>query len=155
MIAGDTFRRNYTAGDVTLPDPEQSFWAELGQTTQAYLTQRALGFNCLNYDKMAEGTLYRHFMPDKSYVDANCKDGLRTEVSFPACWNGKDLDSANHRSHVAYPDLVLAGTCPPDFPVRLPGLMYETIWGTPAFENRTGRFVLSNGDVSGRCQAPV
>jgi hypothetical protein len=152
MIAGDSLRRNYSVGglDVSQPDPEKSIWAALGQTSQVDLEQRALGFNCLNYAKAPEGAMYRHYMPDKAYLDANCANGLRLEIQFPSCWDGKNLDSKNHRSHVAYPDLVNIGNCPTDFPVKLPGLFYETIWETDDFSNVPGEFVLANGDVQGK-----
>ncbi|KAM7198054.1 protein of unknown function (DUF1996) domain containing protein [Naviculisporaceae sp. PSN 640] len=149
MIAGDSLRRNYTVGNPREADPEKSRWAALGQTTQGDLEQRALGFNCLNYKKDPEGSLARHYLPEKEYLDQNCADGIRIELMFPSCWNGKDLDSPDHKSHVAFPDLVMDGGCPPGFPVKLPGLFYETIWDTGAFTGKPGRFVLSNGDVHG------
>ncbi len=150
MIAGDNNRHVYTLGNVRVADPEKSLWGALNQTSQADLAQRAIGFNCLNYAKLPpEGSLYRHYLPDKSYLDANCLDGIRFELAFPSCWNGKDIDSKNHKDHVAYPVTVLDGICPPDFPTRLPGLFYETIWNTPAFTQRSGRFVISNGDTQG------
>ncbi|KFZ20428.1 hypothetical protein V502_03178 [Pseudogymnoascus sp. VKM F-4520 (FW-2644)] len=136
MIAGDTNQRNFTAG-------------EDAPTTQKGLAQKAIGFNCLNYDIAAEGSLYRHFMPDKAYLDANCKDGIRAELMFPSCWNGKDVTSANKMDHVAYPSSVMDGTCPEGFPTRLPGLFYETIWNTAEFAGIDGEFVFSNGDPTG------
>ncbi|KAM7221127.1 protein of unknown function (DUF1996) domain containing protein [Rhypophila decipiens] len=149
MIAGDSLRRNYSVGDPKAVDPEKSLWASLGQTSQLDLEQRALGFNCLNYKKDPEGSLFRHYLPDKEYLDANCHDGIRIEIMFPSCWNGKDVDSPDHKSHVAYPDLTMDGFCPKGFETRLPGLFYETIWQTNAFAGTPGRFVLSNGDVHG------
>ncbi|KAL0943425.1 WSC domain-containing protein [Colletotrichum truncatum] len=149
MIAGDTDRRNYTAGDPSKPDPQKSDWVTLGQTKQSVLEQRAVGFNCLNYERAPEGTLYRHFLPDKDYLDANCANGVRFEMMFPSCWNGKDKDSPDHKSHMAYPDLVIDGTCPEGFETSVPNLLYETIWNTYAFKNRAGRFVISNGDTQG------
>lgn len=150
MLSGTNERRTYTAGDPSQPDPEKSLWHSMGETDQDTLAQRALGFNCLNYGRAPEGTLYRHYMPDKEYMDANCKDGLRLEIMFPSCWKGGDaLDSKNHKDHVAFPDLVMTGNCPSDFPVRLPSLMYEVIWNTNAFADRPGNFVFSNGDPTG------
>jgi hypothetical protein len=151
MIAGDSLRRNYSIAGLSAKDrdPEKSLWKVLGQTTQVDLEQRALGFNCLNYGKTPEGSLYRHYLPEKSYLDENCADGVRFEIMFPACWDGKNLDSHNHRSHVAYPDLVMGGSCPPGYPVVLPGLFYETIWATNAFRGKAGEFVISNGDSDG------
>jgi hypothetical protein len=44
---------------------------------------------------------------------------LQLVVEFPDCWNGKSLDSANHRSHMAYSRL---GACPGRYPVAVPAL---------------------------------
>jgi hypothetical protein len=49
----------------------------------------------------------------------NCPPGskLETYLDFPTCWNGRDLDSPNHKDHMAFaPGLV----CPPTHPVVLP-----------------------------------
>ncbi|KAK2623902.1 hypothetical protein QTJ16_006536 [Diplocarpon rosae] len=145
MLAGDTNQRNFT---YPVPDVEKSLWT--GEfADQAFLRQAAIGFNCLNYQKTPEGTLYRHFLPDKAYLDANCVDGVRFELMFPSCWNGKDVTTKDKKSHVAYPSQVMAGTCPDDFPVRLPSLLYETIWATNAFAGKDGKFIISNGDPTG------
>ncbi|KAI5301406.1 hypothetical protein KEM56_001753 [Ascosphaera pollenicola] len=145
MLAGDQHQRNFT---LPFPDPPQSLWTGI-QTTQFSLMQKAIGFNCLNYDTTPEASLYRHVMPEKSFMDEQCKDGLRLEMAFPSCWNGKDLDSSNHRDHVRYPSLVRDGDCPAGFEHRLVSLFYETIWNTYAFKGVEGRFVLANGDPTG------
>lgn len=31
-----------------------------------------------------------------------CPAGLMVNVRFPTCWDGKNLDSPDHMSHVAY-----------------------------------------------------
>ncbi|KAH6626243.1 hypothetical protein B0J18DRAFT_476939 [Chaetomium sp. MPI-SDFR-AT-0129] len=151
MIAGDSTRRNYTIDglDVHQPDPAKSDWGKDHETTQVDLAQRALGFNCLNYHGNAEPTLWRHYLPDKAFLDANCLDGVRFELAFPSCWNGRDITSDNFKSHVAYPDTVINGNCPEGFDVKLPGLMYETIYDTAAFKGIPGEFVMANGDVEG------
>lgn len=169
MISGDTDRRNFTCA---VPEPPKSLWTGF-EITQPALAQKALGFNCLNYAGTPEPSLGRHYLPDKSFIDANCPDGLRLELMFPSCWNGKDVDSADHKSHVvsssppshyssfspltapqAFPDLVMTGTCPSGFPKRLPSLFYETIWATAEFANDEGEFVLSNGDPTGKLSIP-
>lgn len=148
MLSGKTDRRNYTAGDPTKPDPEKALWPN--NLSQDELSQRALGFNCLNYDRQPEPTLYRHFLPDKEYLDKNCKNGVRFEIMFPSCWKGGDaIDSHDHMSHVAFPHLVMSGDCPAGFSTRMASLMYEVIWETNRFQDRSGRFVLSNGDTTG------
>ncbi len=146
MIAGDTRLRNFS---LPVPDPPKSEWSG-EQVSQAALAQKALGFNCLNYAIAPEGSLYRHFLPDKSYLDAHCTDGVRMELMFPSCWNGNELDSADHKSHVAYPSLVNAGTCPKGYETQLVSLFFETIWNTYAYKGRDGQFVLANGDPTGK-----
>ena len=44
---------------------------------------------------------------------------LRLHVNFPSCWDGKHLDSATHKSHVAY---AVRGACPASHPVALPAI---------------------------------
>ncbi|KAH8664253.1 hypothetical protein BX600DRAFT_498067 [Xylariales sp. PMI_506] len=145
MISGNSLRRNYTAGNPYVLDPPQSEWEALGQTTQTDLAQRAIGFNCLDYSKPAEGALIRHYLPEKAYMDANCTDGIRLELAFPSCWDGVNLYKSD-QSHMAFPDLVQDGYCPDDYPVRLVTLFYESIFNTYAFKDEDGSFVLSNGD---------
>ena len=45
--------------------------------------------------------------------------GLRLEVSFPDCWDGRRLDSADHKSQMAYSS---RGACPRSHPVAVPAL---------------------------------
>jgi hypothetical protein len=146
MISGTSTKRSYKSGNPDEPDPEKSSWGNLDQET---LAERAVGFNCLNYGKAPEGTLYRHFLPEKSYLDANCADGVRFELMFPTCWDGVNTDSESHKDHVAFPSLVMNGECPEGYPVRLPGLLFEVIWATNALAGRNGKFVIANGDPTG------
>ena len=120
--------------------------------SQKALGQKAIGFNCLNYGKAPEGSLYRHFLPDKAYLDQNCRDGIRAELMFPSCWDGRP-DSPDHKSHMAYPSLTIDGTCPPGFDKRLPSLFYETIWDTFKYKGIDGTFVLGNGDPTGKASS--
>jgi len=148
MISGDSFRRNST---LPVPDPPKSLWTAADKSQDA-LSQKAVGFNCLDYQGVANGpepSLFRHFMPSKQYLDAYCPDGLRLELMFPSCWNGLDVDAPDHKSHVAYSDLVMDGTCPPEYGVRIPSLYFEVVWNTTQFRGDNGLFVLANGDPTG------
>jgi len=147
MISGDARQRNFT---LPIPDPPESLWTA-NDTTQSALAQKAIGFNCLNYTKgfATEGSRQYHYIRNKTFIDENCPDGLRAELVFPSCWNGRDLTSANHKSHMQFPELVQTGACPPGFPVRMPVLFYETIFDVKQFRDYPGRFVLSNGDATG------
>ncbi|OIW27114.1 hypothetical protein CONLIGDRAFT_707998 [Coniochaeta ligniaria NRRL 30616] len=89
-----------------------------------------------------------------------CAGGIRSNIHFPTCWDGKNLDSPNHKDHVAYPTsgpatfLSLGGACPSTHPVRIPQLMYEVVWDTTKFNSLwtsgdPNPFYLSTGDNTG------
>ncbi|KAI4862099.1 hypothetical protein F4820DRAFT_431574 [Hypoxylon rubiginosum] len=88
-----------------------------------------------------------------------CTGGIRTTITFPTCWDGVNVDSPDHKSHVAYPEsgsFESGGPCPASHPVKLPQLMYEIIWDTRQFNNPDiwpedgGQpFVYSMGDGTG------
>ncbi|HEX9697140.1 MAG TPA: DUF1996 domain-containing protein [Actinomycetota bacterium] len=56
-----------------------------------------------------------------SQTPPSCEDGrlLRLQIRFPDCWDGANLDSADHKSHMAYSR---RATCPSTHPVPLAGL---------------------------------
>lgn len=86
-----------------------------------------------------------------------CPGGIRATVIFPSCWDGVNLDSPDHRSHVAYQTgSALAGDkCPTTHPVRIPQVMYEIMYDTSSFANpeyyKNGKqpLVYSFGDPTG------
>jgi hypothetical protein len=47
------------------------------------------------------------------------RSGLRLVVNFPNCWNGRSLDSADHKSHMTYS---VEGVCPASHPVEVPAI---------------------------------
>lgn len=63
-----------------------------------------------------------------------CVGGIRSVITFPTCWDGKNLDSPDHESHVTYAagaganDVGPTGTCPASHPVVIPQVMYEVMW---------------------------
>lgn len=144
MIAGDFRQRNDSVCDV---DKDMSFWNET-DTSQPCLAMKAIGFNCLNYSTSPEGSLTHHYMRNKTFIDAQCPQGIRAELMFPSCWNGS-LDSADHKSHMAYPNLLKTGDCPDTHPISVPALFYETIWNTFDFKDIDGQFVFAQGDPTG------
>ncbi|MCJ1310740.1 hypothetical protein MMC25_004406 [Agyrium rufum] len=145
MISGDPFERNFT---LPVPDPPMPWYGD--DATQHALAQKAIGFNCLNYGATPEPSLYRHFLPTKEYIDGNCPDGIRMELLFPQCWNGKDLTSSTFKSHVAFPSATInGGECPSGYDSVINQIFFETIVNTAAFAGQAGQFVLSDGDPTG------
>ena len=63
-----------------------------------------------------------------------CVGGLRSVITFPTCWDGVNLDSPDHMSHVKFAtgagptDSGPTGKCPESHPVGLPQVMYEVMW---------------------------
>jgi hypothetical protein len=91
-----------------------------------------------------------------------CPGGIRSNILFKTCWDGKNLDTPNHMDHVAYPTtgpanfLANPGACPASHPVRIPQLMYEVVWDTTQFNDKalwpkdgSQPFYLSMGDNTG------
>ena len=144
MISGNALRRNFS-----LPVPDPALPWSGSDATQDALAQKAIGFNCLNYAKAPEPSLYRHTLPNKAYLDANCPDGLRVELLFPYCWNGA-LDSPDHKSHLAFPDANLnGGHCPAGYDRVINQLFFETIYPTADFVGQDGFFAFAMGDPTG------
>ena len=80
--------------------------------------------------------------PPKSAVVPNCPAdrALHLRATFPGCWNGRDLDSADHKRHMAY---AVSGRCPRTHPVAVPTLVLILLY--PETEQRrllqaSGRF---------------
>jgi hypothetical protein len=69
------------------------------------------------------------------------RGGLRLQVNFPSCWNGRSLDSTDHKSHLAYP---IEGRCPDTHPIAVPGLTlvisYPVAGGANAELSSGGQF---------------
>jgi hypothetical protein len=64
-----------------------------------------------------------------------CGGGIRSVITFPTCWDGVNLDSPDHRSHVLYSELEAksndvgpTGKCPESHPVVVPQVMFEVMW---------------------------
>jgi hypothetical protein len=52
-------------------------------------------------------------------------DNLNMVVEFPQCWDGVNLDSADHVSHMAYPE---KGACPSTHPVAIPAISFNVLY---------------------------
>jgi len=118
--------------------------------------EQARNYRQLTYTCMAnQGTRSPEHI---SFPEEPCAVGIMANHRFPTCWDGKNLDSANHQDHVAYPmtgSFESGGPCPDTHPVRIPQLMYETVWDTSKFNDRSlwannkQPFVWSSGDPTG------
>ncbi|KAI5812158.1 hypothetical protein BZA77DRAFT_359753 [Pyronema omphalodes] len=92
--------------------------------------------------------------PETRYIpNYKCPYGLRAQMVMPSCWDGVNLDSPDHKSHVAYPSLIDNGKCPPTHPKRFITLFYEFLFDIASWDSEWNGdrhpFVLSNGDRTG------
>ncbi|KAK0226858.1 hypothetical protein EDD85DRAFT_777516 [Armillaria nabsnona] len=123
--------------------------------------QQAITFLCLNFNGVS--TMYNE-LP----VNQDCSSGVRSQIirpfsNFPNCWDGKNVDSEDHKFHVAFPSTGPDnGTCDdPNYPVTIPRIFMEVYWVTQGFQDQRGQamtprqpFVFSDGDPTGyRCHA--
>jgi len=79
----------------------------------------AMGFDCM--DHTLGNTSYtgpKHSIAE-IIATGKCPVGawLRAYAAFPQCWDGKNIDSADHRSHIMLPPQAV---CPGDHPYRIP-----------------------------------
>ncbi|KAK0750781.1 hypothetical protein B0T18DRAFT_425536 [Schizothecium vesticola] len=93
----------------------------------------------------------------KGFPKGKCNGGWRVTVTFPSCWDGKNTDSPDHKSHISYPasgTFESGGACPKTHPVKIPQVMYEIMYDTTPFHNdwpANGKqpFYWSHGDDTG------
>jgi hypothetical protein len=74
-------------------------------------------------------------------LPTNCSKGkkVRAHVKFPNCWNGTDLDSSDHRSHMAYS--TKSAGCPASHPVAVPAISLVIVYPISS----GGAILLSSG----------
>lgn len=69
---------------------------------------------------------------------------LRLLVTFPDCWDGANLDSDDHKAHVAYSS---KGACPDSHPVPVPQLQFSVEY--PHSGSTEGLLLASGGLLTG------
>jgi hypothetical protein len=126
---------------MTVGDPSFRTAAQLNAKYK-YMT-----FTCLASDTTRSGAT-------TNFPKDTCKAGIMVSLRFPTCWDGKNVDSPDHQSHVAYPSN--SGACPSTHPVAVPQVFYETYWDTSPFNDKSQwpadgsqPFVWSFGDPTG------
>ncbi|KAF2689184.1 hypothetical protein K458DRAFT_427401 [Lentithecium fluviatile CBS 122367] len=126
MIAGDPFKR--ADGD----NPAGIKWACLGD----------------NYSRIDAKGFPKGF--------TSCKEGLTSEITFPSCWNGKEIDPKSPSAHMTWPTNSGNGldACPDGFKVaRFPTIFIEFWYDVSGFDGQYSAddvpWSLANGDPTG------
>jgi Domain of unknown function (DUF1996)/F5/8 type C domain len=94
-------------------------------------------FMYISYEGWECGDSYNN--PD---FPASCPAGtqLNVRMQSPSCWDGKYLDTPDHKSHMAYPVNLV---CPADHPIAVPMIEFKMAFPVPAGSLATLR--LSSG----------
>jgi hypothetical protein len=109
------------------------------------LAAQGISFNCLGANQPETNGMPNY----------KCPGGLRAQVFFPQCWDGKNLDSADHKSHMSYPagTVYNGGNCPPSHPVHMISIFFEVLYDTARFDDQwdgdNHPFVFASGDATG------
>jgi hypothetical protein len=69
---------------------------------------------------------------------------IKAHIQFPNCWDGKNLDSFDHRSHMAY--WTQKKTCPSSHPNRIPRIRFNVAYN---IKNGKGTYLSSDHGVPG------
>jgi len=80
--------------------------------------------------------------PSQSFIPT-CNGTVVMSVAFPQCWDGVNLSSPDHKSHVAYPS---GGRCPSSHPVPTPELTINVEYSTSYGDSSTWRL---SSDING------
>jgi len=77
----------------------------------------------------------------KNHIPA-CSGELNAMINFPTCWDGVNLDSPDHKSHMKYSD---NGVCPATHPKKIPDIAFNIKWDV----DNSSHFRLSSDDYVG------
>jgi len=80
---------------------------------------------------------------------ANCKRGstMEYQLEFPGCWDGKNLDSPDHISHLAYGGWT---SCPSSHPVHIPVVTFNVTYKVKTNNTKNWRLASDKtGESSG------
>jgi hypothetical protein len=105
----------------------------VGAPTVKTGTHPGLRYTCLQ-------NVNTRFPETAEFPNAACPAGIMAIHHFPACWDGKNLDSPNHQDHMyntGRGGFVAAGNCPTSHPVRVPQVAFETMWNTTMFNDKS------------------
>jgi hypothetical protein len=107
------------------------FRMTVGSPNEKTKQHAGLSYQCMTGGN--RGTIVSTFPTQK------CTGGIFTTHHFPPCWDGKNLDSPDHQSHmyntVNSEYFNNAPACPASHPVRVPQVTFEITWDTTPFNS--------------------
>lgn len=94
------------------------------------------GLELLAGSKIGTGKSYwscgpNGFQYNVSDTIPQCPDWLNASIIFPQCWDGKNLGSSDHISHVLMIEETPTSQCPSSHPYRMPQISVLLYWQNP------------------------
>lgn len=89
--------------------------------------------------------------PAFSATIPDCVGRVELIVIFPQCWDGVNLDSPDHKSHMSYPiyaNVANGSKCPAKYPVAIPEITELFYWRVPAGAKSSTWHISSDMDLS-------
>jgi hypothetical protein len=89
--------------------------------------------------------------PSYSATIPDCSVRVELIVIFPQCWDGKRLDSPDHKSHMSYPiysNATNGSVCPTTYPVVVPEITEEFFWPVPSGARSSTWHISSDMDLT-------
>jgi hypothetical protein len=141
------------AGQVVVPDTMIVYYKGISVATAAEIAaipelpaglKMIAGYNFANPSTPTHFDWFCTVNPVKQQTIPSCPAGeqLEVQLNFPQCWDGVNLDAADHRSHLAYVEYNNSRfpTCPAGF-IHIPELTVAFQW-TPTGD--TSQWYLSS-----------
>ena len=102
-----------------------------GPTDLSSRDSGAMGFDCM--DHVTGGSSYTGIKRTLADILASgkCPAGawLRVYVTFPSCWDGKNIDTPDHRAHMTFSPQEL---CPQSHPFKIPEIAISAFFSVDA-----------------------
>ncbi|MCX6047118.1 MAG: DUF1996 domain-containing protein [Chloroflexi bacterium] len=153
----------YTASGAIIPVEQATFYYTVHIDDAASLQPYPLGLKMIAGQATATSAPQPAYFkwsclgePDSSTTDfVVCPAGSKLELllDFPDCWNGRDLDSTDHKSHMAYS---INQACPANYPVAVPVLQFKLRYasrGEAGMRLASGAGYTAHGDFFNAWQA--
>lgn len=127
MFYYKTGYRGVTSGEIqAMPNGLRMISGNASATTAPPQYSSPYRFHCVTSDSSS------HHSNGFSIPDCAAGEFVGVELWFPQCWDGVNLDSADHKSHLTYAE----NGCPSSHPVALPEITFNISWRVP--EGATG-----------------
>jgi hypothetical protein len=125
-VAGIYYKQGYTLNPPTIIQPLPAGLRMIaGDPTNSSPGSQVALFKCIGGPHNSNDQ-YGSSIP-------NCDAGAQVYqvIVFPQCWDGRNLDSPDHKSHMSYVVVAAGGSgyaCPASHPVALPEITFNVIY---------------------------